>query len=191
MTAFNPFQPFVSGDLQNNVIGQDIHVRYFEIRYHLRHIAQAEALSSPVYMRVTLVRTPVIWPLGAPTAPYIPYGNIPSDVQVPTVSVGTFPLNSKWNSNIVKVLSSKTILLRGYTGNTAATTNFRVGRVRLRGLKGKKTFMTQYSSDVDLSLGRIKQGQFYVIIELYTGNASSSTNNIDVRYDWSMYYKDM
>lgn len=187
LTAFNPFQPFTTGTLQSNVIGNEIDVRYFEIRYKLIHTATQQDTLSPLVMRVTLVRTPVVWPLDSPSLPYIGASSIPSIF----IGNGNTRENFKFDSNQVKVLGRKTVTLHGKTGNTNAATNYRFGRIKFRKLKGKKTFMTTGSASPSTAVGRIRQGQYYILIELMAGNNTSGTNNYSVQYDWSMYYKDM
>nr|QJB18555.1 MAG: capsid protein [Genomoviridae sp.]QJB18589.1 MAG: capsid protein [Genomoviridae sp.] len=187
ITAFSPFQPFTNGLLQGNVIGNDIDVRYFEIRYMLFHNAAINFLAEPVNMRVTLLKTPTVWTLGAPNLPYIP------DANIPAIFIGNpnGRLNFKFDSNLVKVISQKTINMRGETGSTNVGITYRHGKIKLRGLKGKKTFMAGTGLNLQNSFGQVRQGQYYVVIQLFTGSNSAGNNDIKLQYDWSMYYKDM
>jgi len=186
LSAINPFQPFQNGTLQNTVVGNEIDVRYFELRYKLVHSALAEKLISPIHFRVTLLKTPNVWPLGTPTLPYIPSTSIPN-----IFITGGVPLNNKLDSNQVKVLYQKTITLRGITGNTNSTNYYRHGKIKFRGLKGKKTFMSVFPSNINTSLGNIRQGQYYIMLQLIMAQNSTAADNVGLYYDWSMYYKDM
>jgi len=186
LSAINPFQPFQNGTLQNTVVGNEIDVRYFELRYKLVHSAAAEKLISPIHFRVTLLKTPNVWPLGTPTLPYIPSTSIPN-----IFITGGVPLNNKLDSNQVKVLSQKTITLRPITGNTNSTNYYRFGKIKFRGLKGKKTFMSVFPSNINTSLGNIRQGQYYIMLQLIMAQNSTAADNVGLYYDWSMYYKDM
>lgn len=179
--------PFENGMLGNNVIGYDIDVRYMEIRYYIyKNSTLATNLGEPLYVRFTLVKTPLWWTLGSPTLPFIPDSNIPVDTQIG--GGGTQQLTYKWNSNVVKVLQQKTVVLRpSFNG----TSNFKYGRVRFRKLKGKKTFMVQNSTDVEIAQGRIRQGQYYIVIEMDQSLNASASNNAGMYYDYSVYYKDM
>lgn len=186
-TALSPFMPFENGLLHNQVIGTEIDVRYFEIRYRLfRSSTTNSNLGEPTVVKFTLIKTPRIWTLGTPTLPFIPDANIPTNATIGGGSPAF--LNAKWNSNVVKVLASKTVRLpAGYNSSS----NFKYGRVRFRQLRGKKNFMVGNSTDVEIALGEVRQGQYYIVMEMYQSIPSGTSHNTQMHYDWSMYYKDM
>lgn len=187
-TALNPFQPFFNGELQNDIIGNEIDVRYFELRYYIYHTSSTvNDVAVPTFVRWTLVKSPQVWALGSPTAPYIPETNMPFALRLGTGA--TMPItNTKFNSNVVKVLWQKTIRLGP---PPFGPTNVRYGKIKPRGLKGKKTFMGAVGSNISNTNGQIRQGQYYLICDMWTRNNATASNNILMTYDFSLYYKDM
>lgn len=187
-TAVNLFQPFANGSSIQSVIGNEITVRYVEIRYRLFHSSSsANDVASPVFVRFTVVKTPQIWQLASSVAPYIPEANIPLSAVI--LSGSNMPIiTSKFNGGAVKVLWQKSVRLYG---PPFGGFNQKIGKVKPKGYKGKRTFMVQHPSDVTFANGNIRQGQTYLVIDMYTSGNASATNNITMYYDWSMYYKDM
>lgn len=192
-TAVNLFQPFVNGDNVGDVIGTEIDVRYLELRYRAYHTSQSGYdMMTPVWIRFTVVKTPAVWALGSPTAPFVPEANIPPNVTLPTGTSMPIVL-SKFNSDAVKVLWQKKVVVprAPYTPGASTNAAVKIGKIKPKGYKGKKNFMAQWSSDVGNALGQTRQGQFYLVIDMWMQNAAAATHNFIMNYDWSMYYKDI
>lgn len=198
ITGFNPFAVFwaqgasgSAGNTQSAFSGNEIDMRYAEIRWHLYHTSNTSAIVAPVYLQFTLIRSNLTFPLQAGT-PYVPEANIGS---ISWVSTSGDVMLRKWNSNAIRVLSQKRYKLPGGNYGGAVATVDKVGRTKFRKLKGKKTFETSYNSTVSpiTSLGDIKGGNYYIIIQLYSpmSSVAGSGNTISMNYDVSLYFKDL
>ena len=101
---------------------------------------------------------------------------------------GNIPItNTKFNSQAVKVLWQKTVRLKDMN----ALWTIKYGKIKPKGLKGKKTFRYAYSADVDLAQGNVRQGNYYLICDMWALTNASASHNISLSYDFSIYYKDM
>nr|QQL09540.1 putative capsid protein [Marmot associated feces circular DNA molecule 2] len=189
VTAFNVFYPFSNGDLANNVDGASIYTLDLVMNYQLSRVITATPTPDPVAMRVTLIKTPVFWSNTGST-PFIPQGNIPVNAFTGTVASGTSPTVRTWNPNTVTVLGVKYVNLRG-ANTTGASNEYVTGVIRFPKLRGKKTFLASYSGNVNLALGQTKTGNYYVVIELFSGSNSTASNNILLNYDLAVKYKDI
>ena len=186
--GYNPFWAVQFGTEQNDLIGNELIIRYFEIRFWMYHTAAANLLNMPYYVRFTLVKTGWRIPLTAVTAPFF---NPPAQFWV-TGSQSSSQFLAKWNSNAVTVLGSKTFRLGGITGNTMNGTLGKFGKVKFRKFKGKKTMDSSYASPVNppTSGAFLKESQYYVIVQQWTPVSSGSSNDFGLRWETSLYYKD-
>lgn len=185
--AFIPLWNVIPGVRQNEVVGNQIDVRHFIMKFVMEHNASAGLTISPYEVKVTLIRTNVLL-ANTPGTQNIPGANIPLNFWV---SGGSgYPEIRTWNSNIVRVLQEKRYRLSIGGGITAAAEQFKVCRAKLHRLRGKKTFMTDWGGNVAGVDGRVREGYYYVIVQQYTGNVSSATNNLGVSINYNLYYKD-
>lgn len=191
LVGYNPFTRLSTGDEQDQIVGNEFWVRYFELRFFLTHTAAAQGMIPELHLRFTLLKTARILPLQAGT-PYVTAANIPAEFwaygTIGTPSEGGEFLR-KFNSNVVKVLYQKRYTLGGKTGNTNVATVGRFGKVKFRGIKGRKTYSQAFGQALD-SLGNLKNGNYYVLIEMYSPYVATESNDYSLRYDTSLYYKD-
>lgn len=190
-TALNLWSQMGAGTSQAQVIGNEFDVRYIEFRYSFEHTGTSPLdLQTPVMARITVVKAADIWLLDTPTAPFITTG-IPGNLFNPVGSLMP-AIHSKFNSNVVKVLWQKKIVLRPAQYNVSGQlTSWKVGKFKPRGLKGKKTFASVWGAVSDTADGTLKNAQYYVVIELQSFTNSSATHDVKFRYDFSVYYKDL
>lgn len=187
ITAYNVFQPFSNGDLHNNVNGSEIYTLDLQINYVLRRRLTSGADGSPVQARVSLIKSALIWPLASGASPFVPESNIPTRIWTNTSANAT---TRTFNPNAVSVLGSRIINVQGV--DTSGVSNaFTTGVLRFPRIRGKKTFITAHSGTIDVSRGEMKEGNYYILIELYSGTASSASNNISFEYDVMCKFKDI
>lgn len=185
--GFVPLYLVTPGVAQDEVVGNQIDVRHFVLKFVMEHNATSGLTISPYEVVFTLIRTAV--PLATtPGTQNIPAANIPPNFWVDTAG---YPQIRTWNSNIVKVLQEKRYRLAIGGGITASAEQFKVGKCKMRKLRGKKTFQTTWGGNISLSDGRTKGGYYYIFVRQFTGNAASGTNNLGVSINYQLYYKDL
>ncbi|AGU67646.1 capsid protein [Faeces associated gemycircularvirus 12] len=197
LCALHPFYFMTNHSREAGLVGNEFDLRYFELQGSLNFDGFSTALMSDVWLRISLIRTPEYWPndAGTPVSSTIPTSTY-------ALPLSAEPWFSKFNSNSVKVLQTKTIRLPGaaYVGNQTSTNRihkYKNFKIKFRKLKGKKTIMSNYDENIVAGAGRrIRQGQFYIIIHMASVNAVSGTTSTDIVRRWldwtySMYYKDI
>lgn len=191
------YRPFTAGTSESGVIGNDIDVRYFELRYNVRLESNPLQADQPIFLEMALVRTAQVW--GDTTSTIISPSGIPGTVWV---QGGTSTWNrpyglNKFNGDAVRVLKYKRKAFYPNTTNTATATainNYKMwgGKWKMR-MKGKRTFNINAFTGVSpaTSGGVLRDNQYYLLVRLESTTAAGSTYNVSITYDTSMYYKDI
>lgn len=194
----NLFYPFVSSAASvMGVDGAAIDTRFLEVRWNVRIEGNSNSFSGPVYMEWYLVKTAQVW---ANSGVNIPPSGMPVGLFIENAAVTAWgrPVGlNKVNGNVVKILKYKR---KGFfpqpnsSVSPTTITNFAEygGKIKFR-FKGKKVFaQNPFQAFTSANHGGIlRDKQYYLMCALRSSVAGSSTYNVLLRFDYSMYFKDI
>lgn len=185
--AYNVFQPLMNDVFNSNVVGSSIYTTNLEFTY-MFYRSGSTVDNTPITARVTLLKSARVWTMGSGT-PFVTSPNIPAEIWLGSPGVGN-PITRSFNPDAVTVLGQRYIRAEGITtGNGFAYTT---GRISFPKIRGKKTYAQTYGQNINTQGGGLlKEGNYFLLIELFSGTNSTATNNITMTYDVILKYKDI